>query len=346
MVNFIGMLFFTPHYRLIHPSMNNITLVDIAEISNLGIFGIWGSLTEQATLTNFYITNTTTNILVADFRFMTQINCENFTFTNTSGIPKETISFISNVNITMKNIHIINYETASPTSSPIISFTGFPTSVIIIEQLYAKNVKLNSTPLFSVYTEPLKFILKDGKYNDIWIEEELTMFEFTRVGTFTISNHTFDNVNSIVSSDSSSKLININSLNTKNSTEAVISDIKITNSTISFLKINSISGSPTELKLMGISNIKYSDCSFPSFRSLITTFGIFGDINFELKLTNLIFKNINFEIGGELIHIQHLLPSPVQILSSIFQNVTAGRIKVKTFTRDINGIKTRVLFKD
>ena len=138
MINYFAMLFYTPHYRLIHPSMNNITLVDIFEVSNLGIFGIWGSFTEQVSLTNFYIKNTITNKVVANFRFMAQINCENFTFTNTSGMPRETMSFILNMNITMRNIHITNFETLSPISTSIISFTGLPTSVIIIEQLYAK----------------------------------------------------------------------------------------------------------------------------------------------------------------------------------------------------------------
>ena len=345
-INFIGMLFYTPHYRLLHPSMNNMTLLNIDEVSNFNNFGIWGSFTEQTYLTNFYFENVTSTTYATNFRYLAQIHCDNFTFVNTSGMPHEMINFDTNLNISMKNIIVTDYETASPISAPILEFIGLPTSVIIIEQLYANNVILNNAPFVSVNTEPLQFILKDGRYQNILVEKELTMFDFTNLGTFSISNQTFDNINPTVSSDGSSKLISINSFNTQSSTLAVISDIKVTKSTVSFLTINSISGSPSELKFMDIRNIKYFDCSFPSFRILLTTFGIFGDISFELKFTNLTFKDINFEKGGEVVHIQHLLPSPVQISSSTFENITAGRIKVKTFVRIIGNIKTRVMFKD
>ena len=345
-INFIGMLFYTPHYRLMHPSMNNMTLVDIVEVSNFNNFGIWGSFTEQTYLSNFYFKNVTSTTYATNFRYLAHIYCENFTFVNTSGMPHEMINFDTNLNISMKNIVVTDYETASPVSTSILTFIGLPTSVIIIEQLYVANVILNSAPFVLVTTEPLQFILKDGKYQNIWIEQELSMFDFRNLGTFSISNQTFENVNSIVSSDSSSDLININSFNTQTTTQAVISDIYITKSTVSFSKINSISGLPTVLKFMDISNIEYFSCSFPSFRALFTTLGIFGDINLELKFTNLTFKDIIFEKGGEIIHIQHLLPSPVQILASTFENITAGRIKVNTFRRNISGIKTRTLFKD
>jgi len=209
-----------------------------------------------------------------------------------------------------------------------------------------ENTKLNGTPFISTTTEPSNFIFKDGKYKNVWIEEELTMFNFKSLGTFMISNHSFENINWINSFDESSTLISINSFNVENSTQGVISDINITNSTVSVMKMNSIFGAPTELKLFAISNIKYLDSSFPSFRSLITTFGIFGNINLSVSFTNLTFKNIDFKVGGEVIHIQHLIPSPVQILSSTFQNITAGRIKIKTNNKIIDGMKTEALFRN
>ena len=59
-------------------------------------------------------------------------------------------------------------------------------------------------------------------------------------------------------------------------------------------------------------------------------------------MSNLEFRNINFVREGNLMNLQHLLPNPVMIQNSAFENITSGFVHVQSSSTSDDGLTSQV----
>lgn len=275
-----------------------------------------------------------------------EAQAENFTIVDSPWIQNEVMNFDTNMKVIVKNISFTNFTAAPLSSFSPISINGFSFSSYFIENIYANNLILNNLPLITVETRPSYLSFKNCDYKNVVFEEESPLINFKNLNSFLIINHTFDNIQSMNPLKSSSSLIIINSLNTQDLVESNISDFFIRNSTMGFLKVESIQGSPTVQQIISVRNINYIESTFLNYQTIFSTKGFFENSNIRVVFSDLLVRDIIFEREGEIIDIQHQLPSAVEFTQSIFENITGGRVIVKTFTTAQTNYKTRVLFQD
>lgn len=58
--------------------------------------------------------------------------------------------------------------------------------------------------------------------------------------------------------------------------------------------------------------------------------------NYSIMLMNLLFENVEFELKGNLLNLNHLMAQPVQVIGSTFTNLTKGRININSFSTNTN----------
>ena len=75
--------------------------------------------------------------------------------------------------------------------------------------------------------------------------------------------------------------------------------------------------------------------------TLLTTYDPYAII-----LSNLMFSNLEFVQGGNILKFEHLLAVPVQVINSEFTNVFGGKINVKSFTSNIPNLTTSLQFSN
>ena len=111
-----------------------------------------------------------------------------------------------------------------------------------------------------------------------------------------------------------------------------IENIEILNSNIDFILFNSLTGiignTIGELSFT-FKNVSYKDCSITDKRDLFKFSDMKTDQNFTISLEEILFSNISFATGGNLIMFSQQLSNGIVIRNSTFQDIVAGTIKIK-----------------
>ena len=111
-----------------------------------------------------------------------------------------------------------------------------------------------------------------------------------------------------------------------------IENIEILNSNIDFILFNSLTGiignTIGELSFT-FKNVSYKDCSITDKRDLFKFSEMKTDQNFTISLEEILFSNISFATGGNLIMFSQQLSNGIVIRNSTFQDIVAGTIKIK-----------------
>ena len=67
---------------------------------------------------------------------------------------------------------------------------------------------------------------------------------------------------------------------------------------------------------------------------------------YAIIFSNLMFSNLEFVQGGNILNFEHLLANPVQIFDSEFSNITGGKINMKSFTTSIANLNTSIVINN
>ena len=161
-----------------------------------------------------------------------------------------------------------------------------------------------------------------------------------------INNWTFYNIFESSSSDVNIAIFNIIALDLNTNNTFEINDISISNSSSKFLQLSGIQNAPLSSKILNINNVQLTNATINYQNNLIE----FGDIetqaDFTIIISNILFSNINFVAGGNMLSLQHQTANTMVIQNSVFQNIYGGSVTIESANKQRLDLPTKVWFQN
>ena len=150
------------------------------------------------------------------------------------------------------------------------------------------------------------------------VASEKSLISVDGANSFSVSNITMNNVTSVDDSDSESVFLKVGLLNVGNSESLLIEQIKIANSSISLIDVQTLTNTTADPKSFVIRSVEYLNSIIATKRVLISTKGFSMDSPFSISISELKFENIEFLSSGSLVELMHQLPINATLEDSVF----------------------------
>ena len=188
--------------------------------------------------------------------------------------------------------------------------------------------------------------LSNMNFNNVNLSSDLSIFSIFSLQELVISNIVINQVTPLVTTDIATTMFVVNSLDLLVNSKILIKGVAYTNSSLSFLKFDSLMNELTTPNLINFEDMSFSNSFYSSNRAILTLDGIFKNSNIELSYNNLSFSDIEFANTGYLMKLTHQLPNNITISNSRIKNINNANILVSTPDTQNNIISTSVVFNN
>ncbi|CAI2360413.1 unnamed protein product [Moneuplotes crassus] len=325
----VPVISFAVPYRPIEIQMTNFKFMNITQHWTWGLFYLYSIGLEKGEISNFIFHNCTCDLFLMEILTIKDLKIHNLTFEDSLNHKAELAKITANGNIIMEDVTLRNFSNIGAYNAPLFSLSFPNTSSIILKDLSFQNLELAAVPLFYITAPPVMMTVKNFMFKDCSTSEGQSLLNFLYINSISISNVTLENVNPINSFGSAEKVIRIGSLNYEEMQIAEISDISIMNSSMSFFGIGSLTTFSNSDRYITFNNIKYSGCTFPSPRTLVSTDRFVGSLNLHIQFSQLTFENVKFATSGVLIELKHQLPTVVNFSYCSISGANSGSIEAE-----------------
>lgn len=330
-------------YKEIKINITNHRFINYVESVSQLLYLVGNHAVEVYT-SNIYFENVESNIVYAEFKFFRLAMIDQFTFKSISSSENKVailVQFILAVIITDTVLEDINGT--ERTSLPLIFLNNFAPSYILISGLKIKNSYMMNRKILNNIASLQTLTITGGEYDEVTQSTGGVLFSTGIIGQLIFTNHTFTNM---LSSDRTSKILELTNIDLSYGLNSTIQDISLSNSTSGVFGFNGISNSNTSPLVILINNLKYSDSILKSVKSLIVTKNLVWNGPFTLVFENWTFNNISFENKGYIFDFSHHLTQPIVIQNSNFTNLSAALIKIEANNKEETTLKTMVLIEN
>ena len=128
-----------------------------------------------------------------------------------------------------------------------------------------------------------------------------------------LSNITFTRVQAVDIGDGENSILYIDGFDIGKTTNFIISNVTVSESTIPFLIFNKITNYANAVKTFTINQFEYKNSTFDQQNDLIQFSKLEHDVDFTIALTNIKFSDLEFAVKGNLMHFQHQLKNQLTI---------------------------------
>ena len=135
-------------------------------------------------------------------------------------------------------------------------------------------------------------------------------------------------------------MIDITAMDLNASYPTVLQNITVTSSTTGVLKVQTLTGDLSDNNMLVVQDVMISDCNISDSINIISLTSLTAYDPYIIIFSDIHFTDIVFVQGGNMFDYEHLLGAPVQLVNSSFSNVVGGKINVKSFTTNIEGLTT------
>ena len=319
---------FVGFHRQVHNKMSNFTFANIKQSWTYGLLYSWGAGNDITIFSNFIFRNCSSKIFFVQALNHEYLEFKNFTIEDSEDHPGGVLNIDIPGDLIMKNFMFRNYKNRGLPKSPAFYLSASPTSTITLEGIWLKDSEISNSPLIFTPSSFGRMLITSIELQNMLIPTEGSVLRFDNWSSLLISNVTFENVTPLDESDVSASLIQIKYLDYEHMDIIAIQDATFSNSSISIVKIDSISAFSLSQRSIIFDHIHYYNSEILTARSILATDGFSGELNLDIWLSNLHFENITFMTGGYIIDWQHRLPNAVEIINSTFVNITRGGILV------------------
>ncbi|CAI2361155.1 unnamed protein product [Moneuplotes crassus] len=334
------------HYRKYEYRFTNFTFTNYDHKSHYGLQLQLGLGSEINILTNYYFKNITDHLPILENRNLKSSILKNFTFADNPTLYNSMVTIYTNGDLSISDFNILNYKNdGSSVHKPTIDVIPGPYSIVTFSNFFLSNVTVADSRIFNFQYGLKLLTLNNFNFSDVQFNTGGTVFNFQEIGAFSITDFAFDKVRPINEPDSDSRIFNIRSLSIDKMTIGKIRNIFIRDSVFTLYGIESIFEFTDELRSLFISNFSFTDSTFPTIRTLITTDIFAGHTNLEVSMDSMKFENLNFASGGTLLSLYHQLPNTLNITNSSFKNIWSGNIYIGG-SANPEKQRTQVLFKE
>ena len=331
------------HYRRIHISLLNFEFKhNYVERGIPFLIGI-GSPIDRINLKNILTIDSRTIVQMHSFQFFGEFNAQNITYQD---IPDTDAALYINMiaKVSLKDISFINFTSNPQKPFSPLTISNTPASVVIIDTLRVENCTLHTLSLVKLISNPLSFEVKNAVYDNIVMDNHISLIELADISVVKISNHTVNNISLLSNAEASNVLINFKQLTLIDTSIILIEDIAIFSSEISFMTMGNLQNSTNMAKDFSVNNLSMKNAYLESSIALISTQGFDSSGGVNVKFHNLTISGIEFRTTAESIDFKHHLQNPVTISNSTFENITSGSISLKVHGND--KLTSKVLFNN
>jgi len=123
--------------------------------------------------------------------------------------------------------------------------------------------------------------------------------------------------------------------------------VTITNSTLTFMEINSFLNNAPATKTLSFENLKISDSVIGTQMYLFSTSGMKYSQDIRFVFTNMTVDGITFANTGEILDLGHSLPNALVIQNSTFTNLRSAKITIGSTTASrTETLKSKVIIRN
>ena len=161
-----------------------------------------------------------------------------------------------------------------------------------------------------------------------------------------LSNITFSGMRQISLSDTTNILIELGGIDLNTTDIFDLSQISISNSTISLLHLSNIYNANLLGKSISLFNISYYDSLFQFQDNLIKIDGIETNNDFKITIKDITISGITFVRGGNLILFQQQTSTILTVSNTLFLNNNGGSIHFEAYNKNNPNLTTNMQFEN
>ena len=187
---------------------------------------------------------------------------------------------------------------------------------------------LNST-MIDIDNSVGSISISDSRFYNETLKSTLNYILFDGLYALQFKNWSFLNINDDQTSSSKTLLIYFNSISIRSVGAFTLDSLTFTNNSVSFIVVNSISGTATTLKTITFSNMTVSDSTFQTKNSIITIGPIYNFNEFQFVFNKIEFNNLIFVKDASLIHIVMQAKYSLIVQNWVVQNIQGGGFQLE-----------------
>ena len=249
---------------------------------------------------------------------------KDFYFENSTASLQYLLSLTQTNNITVSNITLNDARGINTDAYSLVYLQTFSGGFITVDGFNVFNSRVDKHK--GIYADTYgsnvrgNFALTNWVFKNVTMASGVKFIGSTILKSLKLSNITFSNMTQTSSSDTTNTLIKLGGLDLNSTYSFEISQISVSNSSISLLHLNSIYNTNITGKQIIISNISYHDSLFQFQDNLIKIDNIETDNDFYIAISNIVVSGITFVRGGNLILFQQQTASLLIAYNCEFTN--------------------------
>jgi hypothetical protein len=316
------------------------------ENQSMRYFLFYGTSVDDVYFSGNLFSNITSGPLVSmnHFVLINKLTIENVVFENGVGIRSDTMILQLVNEIVISNMKFDKYNCSESAQQCYLSIFGTQTTKLNINKFFVLNWDTKSIPLirYDIALEGVK--ISELSFMNIVHSEDTPLIYFFQLQNFEFYDHQYYNVKGerggVVTG------IEVSSINLNSSLNSTISGVSIEDWHMKFISLNSVSGSLLSPKQIIIERVNYTNSHFDHSVNLIES----GNIQFTgelyLRFDRLLFSNISYAFGGNLLLLKHQLSQEVIISNSKFLNTEYAGITIESGNKQNKDGQTKVVFEN
>ena len=172
------------------------------------------------------------------------------------------------------------------------------------------------------------------------------MFSSETLLDLNIDGVTFEDVDQVSASDTSTVMIRVGTLNTNTTGNFMISNISAERSTIPMFEMGSLQEISNTSRSIRLSNISYTNSVLDFPQDLLIFDRVETNSDFELVISDVTMYNLTFTRFGNLLRLQHQTAVSMKISNCQFNDIYGGGILIESSNIENTNVRTVVEMND
>ena len=243
------------------------------------------------------------------------------------------------------NDAVFNNISFAETANQILRIVGF-NSVLILSNITFTNIDVFSKQAFLIQGSYQQMVISGVTAQNLTLDTDGLIVSIELATILQASLFHFTNIHSYDSDSTNNFMVDIVSMDLSAAFPSVIQYVTVSNSTTGVLKVQTLAGNLTENNMLVVQNITIADCNITNSVDLITLTSLTTYEPYSIVFTNLVFQNLEFLQGSNMLNFEHLISAPVQLVNSNFNNIKGGMISMQSSSSSFTDLNTNLIMSN
>ena len=224
-------------------------------------------------------------------------------------------------------------------TSELVKITGIG-SVVAMTDILITNIDLFSKPAVYFKDYYRQVTIFDVNVDNVTTDTDGSIINIQQATILQASQLSFTNIHSYSSDSTNNYMMEIVSMDLSATYPSTLQNISVSDFTTGVLKIQTLTGNLSDNNMLLIQDFTISDSNLTNSIDLITLKSLMTHESYSIVFSNMVFQNLNFLQGANLLNFEHLTSNPVELKDSKFFDIEGGKINVQSFTSNLANLST------